>query len=214
MVWLSYHPPVTRGLVKWLQTQLTVRSKVAPFSPLEPRNPSSNGSLQLMGTCLHGALHNVPPPSLRSQLQYILLHRVEADLGRFSEAIYNRVTAQAKKERFQGFRPGTIPPHIEPTYRAFAMDECARETVLEAMQQNNIKPFENSRSEFVLENFNIPPPTTSKKSTKKKSKKSAETASTLVEEVSEESNWRNFATMKETIDAGWRVSIASSSATS
>jgi Bacterial trigger factor protein (TF) len=160
---------------------------------------------------LIGIFHNVLFPPLRSANIRVTARRVEADLGRFSEAIYNRVTAEAKKQRFQGFRPGTIPPHIEPTYRAFAMDECARETIMEAMQQNNIKPFESARSEFVLENFNIPP-TAKNKSKKKKSKKSADAPSALAEEVSEETKWRNFATMKEALDAGWMVSISASSA--
>ena len=44
----------------------------------------------------------------------------------------------AKSQRFQGFRPGTIPPHLLPTYYMFSMDECARETTLEAMEQNNM----------------------------------------------------------------------------
>jgi Bacterial trigger factor protein (TF) len=159
-------------------------------------------------TCLDGALTQfaVPATALTATIRVTAL-RVEADLGRFSEAIYNRVTAEAKKQRFQGFRPGTIPPHIEPTYLAFAMDECARETIMEAMQQNNIKPFESARSEFVLENFNIPP-AANKKSKKKKIKKSDEAPSTLTEEVSDDTKWRNFATMKEALDAGWRVSIA------
>ena len=140
---------------------------------------------------------------------------MEADLGRFSEAIYKRVITAAKNERFQGFRPGTIPPHLEPTYRAFAMDECARETVLEAMQQNNIKPFETARSDFFLEQFQIPPPSTNnkKKTSKKKIKKSTDTASVDGSEeqasVSEEEpKWRTFATMKEAIDAGWKVSTS------
>lgn len=124
---------------------------------------------------------------------------VEADLGRFSEAIYKKVTQDAKQQRFQGFRPGTIPPHLEPTYRAFAMDECARETVLEALQQNNIRPFESARAEIVLEDFSVPP---APKKGKNKRKKGA--AVTSEEEPDEEPQWRFFATMKEAVDAGWR----------
>lgn len=117
---------------------------------------------------------------------------VQADLGRFSEAVYRKIMQDAKQQRFQGFRPGTIPPHLEVTYRAFAMDECARETVLEAMQQQNIRPFENARAGMVLENFSVPPPK------KKKSKKRRKTA----EEAVEDPSWQSFDTMKEAIQAG------------
>jgi hypothetical protein len=58
---------------------------------------------------------------------FISKNRVQADLGKFSEAIYKKITSDAKQQQFQGFRPGTIPPHLQPTYRTFAMDECARE---------------------------------------------------------------------------------------
>lgn len=135
-----------------------------------------------------------------------LSFRVEADLGRFSESIYKKVTADAKRERFQGFRPGTIPPHLQSTYRAFAMDECARETVLEAMQQNNIRPFDNTRTELTLSNFVIPPPPSKKKKKKKKRKKGEELNldNTVVEE---EPKWRTFPEMKGAIDAGWKVSL-------
>jgi FKBP-type peptidyl-prolyl cis-trans isomerase (trigger factor) len=138
---------------------------------------------------------------------------VEADLGRFSAAIYKKVTADAKTQRFQGFRPGTIPPHLEPTYRAFAMDECARETVLEAMQQNNIRPFENARAEFVLENFSIPPPPKKNNKNKKKKKKrkkvsAAEEDAPVVAEVVAEPEWLTFDDMKGAVDAGWKVSNA------
>ena len=133
-------------------------------------------------------------------------------MGRFSEAIYKKITADAKKERFQGFRPGTIPPHLQPTYKAFAMDECARETVLEAMQQNNIRPFDSTRSEFVLENFEIPPlPAKKNKKSKKRIKKKgaeAEPEEPVAEEAPvEEPKWRSFDSMKEAIDAGWKVSF-------
>lgn len=125
----------------------------------------------------------------------------EADLGRFSQAIYKKFTADAKQQRFQGFRPGTIPPHLEPTYRAFAMDECARETVLEAMQQNSIRPFENARSEMTIESISFPPPVPKRPSKKKKS---------TVKETGSESGaieapaWMLKQSMKEAVDAGWQ----------
>lgn len=103
----------------------------------------------------------------------ISIDGIEADLGKFSEAIYKQVTNDAKKQRFQGFRPGTIPPHLEQTYRAFTMDECARETVLEAMQQNDIRPFTDARSNFRIEKVSIPfsPTSRGSKNAKKNNKK-------------------------------------------
>mmetsp|Transcript_5455 Transcript_5455/g.13751 ORF Transcript_5455/g.13751 Transcript_5455/m.13751 type:complete len:283 (+) Transcript_5455:1171-2019(+) len=139
---------------------------------------------------------------------------VEADLGRFSEAIYKKIMTDAKQQRFQGFRPGTIPPHLEPTYRAYAMDECARETVLEAMQQNNVRPFDSCRSDMVLEQFEIPPAKASKKKKKKKKSRKQMTAEggqgndddnhEPVPAEPEVPQWRSFATMKEAISAGWK----------
>lgn len=125
-------------------------------------------------------------------------------MGRFSEAIYKKIISDAKSQRFQGFRPGTIPPHLEPTYRAFAMDECARETVLEAMQQNNIRPFESARSDFEWENFCIPPPI--KKKNKKRKKTASSEAATAEPAAVKEPQWLTFENMKEAIDAGWKVS--------
>lgn len=137
-------------------------------------------------------------------------HREQADLGKFSEVVYRKVSADAKQQRFQGFRPGTIPPHLEPTYRAFAMDECAREATLEAMQQNNIRPFDDARSMFEIADVSIPPPQKKrkkKKKSKKKKKKSAEatTDPEQAEVVEPEPEWLTFDDMKGAIDAGWKV---------
>jgi len=129
----------------------------------------------------------------------------EADLGKFSEAIYKKITTDAKQQRFQGFRPGTIPPHLEPTYRAFTMDECARETVLEAMQQNNIRPFESARTDMEILDVRIPPPVKKKtKGGKRKKKTPAPNSSSGEEPEGERPAWRSFESMKEAIDAGWR----------
>jgi hypothetical protein len=113
-----------------------------------------------------------------------------------------------KQQQFAGFRRGTIPPHLEPTYRAFTMDECARETVMEAMQQNSIRPFSDARMDLTIHEVCIPPPI--KKNTKKKSKKrksklapEPEKEEPVIEEVPQ---WLTFDNMKEAIDAGWRVS--------
>jgi hypothetical protein len=145
-----------------------------------------------------------PPPNIC---------RIEADLGRFSEAIYKKIISDAKQQRFQGFRPGTIPPHLEPTYRAYSMDECARETVLEAMQQNNIRPFSTAREEIKIVNVRIPPPVTKntkKKSSGKKTKGMAtgEQEATPADPGPEpiEPQWSSFEDMKGAIDAGWKVS--------
>ena len=137
----------------------------------------------------------------------------EADLGRFSEAIFKKITSDAKQQRFQGFRPGTIPPHLTPTYVAFAMDECAREATLEALEQNGVRPFENARNEFTFDNISIPPPKKKKKKGKKKKTKKAKTDFTATaasdavgpSQVEEETPaWLSFDSMKAAIDAGWR----------
>mmetsp|Transcript_24770 Transcript_24770/g.54011 ORF Transcript_24770/g.54011 Transcript_24770/m.54011 type:complete len:272 (-) Transcript_24770:70-885(-) len=139
----------------------------------------------------------------------------QADLGKFSEAIYKKITQDAKQQRFQGFRPGTIPPHLAPTYIAFAMDECAREATLEAMAQNNIRPFEDNRKDFAFERISIPPPKKKgkkkKKSKKKKKGKGSEDAAAAAASeappqppVEDVPAWLTFETMKEAIDAGWK----------
>lgn len=127
---------------------------------------------------------------------------VEADLGAFSEAIYKKITNDAKQQRFQGFRPGTLPPHLLPTYRTFTMDECARETVLEAMQQNNIRPFESAREDMEFESFSIPPPVVKKKKKKKRRKNAEVVEDQQASEIP--AAWLSFDTMKEAINAGWK----------
>lgn len=127
----------------------------------------------------------------------------EADLASFSEAVYKKITSDARQQRFQGFRPGTIPPHLTPNYVAFAMDEVAREATLEALEQNGVRPFENTRNEFTFDNISIPPPQKKKKKKGKKKKKSAMVpAAPQVEE--ETPTWLTFDSMKAAIDAGWR----------
>jgi hypothetical protein len=126
----------------------------------------------------------------------ITIDGVEADLGRFSDAIYKKMMMDAKQQRFQGFRPGTVPPHVEPTYRAFSMDECARETVLEAMQQNNVRPFDSTRNELIMEDFRVPPPQNKKKGKKRKTPEDAA--------PEEPPQWASYDSMKECISAGWR----------
>lgn len=160
------------------------------------------------GTTIRGCtLQNIDTTTWKLQID-----GAEADLGRFSQAIYQKITREAKQERFQGFRPGTIPPHLEPTYRLFTMDECARETVLEALQQNEVRPFESCRSDMELSDFCIPPAALPKKRKKKKKRSQKQSASTNEEkddnsesvEAEEPPAWRTFATIKEAVDAGWR----------
>ena len=124
-------------------------------------------------------------------------------MGKFSEAIFKKISQDVKQQRFQGFRPGTIPPHLLPTYKMFAMDECARETVLEAMEQNNIRPFENARTEFEFEQISIPPVIAKKKKKKGGRKKKPNPYSVKAEEQPTP-EWRTFANMKEACDAGWK----------
>jgi hypothetical protein len=141
----------------------------------------------------------------------ITIDGVEADLGKFGLAIYKKIIMDAKKQSFQGFRPGTIPPFLETTYRAYCMDECARETVMEAIQQNNIRPFESCRADMDLYDFTIPPAAApKKKKTTRKKKKGADAAEAPAPaeeeppQVEVEPQWRSFANMKEAIDAGWQ----------
>merc|ERR1719343_364161 len=138
----------------------------------------------------------------------IQIDGVEADLGRFSAAIYKKITSDAKQQSFQGFRRGTIPPHLLQTYRAYAMDECARETVLEAMQQNSIRPFATAREEIKIEQVSIPPPPAKKVKKKKNKKKNKgfgggddEAEPILVELASPQ--WKFFESMDQAIKAGW-----------
>ena len=52
-----------------------------------------------------------------------------ADLGAFSKTIFGQIIADAKRQRFQGYRPGTIPPHLQRTYTVFAMVSFAIQTL-------------------------------------------------------------------------------------
>jgi hypothetical protein len=154
----------------------------------------------------------------------IRIDGVEADLGRFSKAIFTQMITDAKQQRFQGFRPGTIPPQLYKTYRAFAMDECARETVLEAMQQNNIRPFTNAREGILIEQVSIPPPPPPPQAKKKKKKKKNDEvlSNNIDDDDSDDNNestmsedevltdeplstplWQSFDTMDDAIKAGW-----------
>ena len=128
----------------------------------------------------------------------------EADLAKFSAAIYKKLLSDAKKNQFQGFRAGTVPPHLLPTYKAYTMDECAREATLEAMQQNGIRPFSDARQELLFSDFSIPPIEAKKSKGKKKKKFDGED-----EGAEAEPQWRYFATMKDALDAGWMVSSSS-----
>lgn len=132
---------------------------------------------------------------------------VEADLGNFASVVYKKITSDAKKQSFQGFRPGTLPPNLLPAYKTFAMDEVAREAVLEAMQQNNIKPFESCRTEMEIGEVSIPPKQVKKKKKKKKSRKKGGGAATPEPEqevvVEEPPAWVTYDTMKDAIKAGW-----------
>jgi hypothetical protein len=125
-----------------------------------------------------------------------------ADVGPFSAAIYKKVLQDAKRERFQGFRPGTIPPHLEPTYQAWSMDECARETVMEAMQQQSIRPFESCRSEMKIQSIRIS--ISAVAAGKKKGGKKSASQQTDGPAIANDDEWMTYATIKEAIQAGWR----------
>ena len=140
-------------------------------------------------------------------VEFLATRRVEADLGKFSEVVYKKLMVDAKKQRFQGFRPGSVPPQLLSTYRAYAMDEVCRETTLEAMQQNNIRPFDGSRAEMEFVSFSIPPIASQKpKKAVGKKKKGADVAlgDAVDDAPVEPPSWKSFDTMKEAIDAGWQ----------
>lgn len=130
---------------------------------------------------------------------------VEADLGKFSDAIYRKITSDAKRERFQGFRPGTIPPHLMSSYVSFSMDECAREATLEALSQQNIRPFDDARMGMTFDTISfLPAPKKSKK--KKKRKKNKGIESPQPPAIVDEPEWKTFDSLKEAITGGWKVS--------
>lgn len=129
----------------------------------------------------------------------------EADLGNFGKVVYQKITSDAKRESFKGYRPGTIPPHLLGTYRSFAMDEVAREATLEAMQQNNIRPFDSARQELLIEQVSIPPKLKKKKKGKGGRKKQKQKAIDIEQEEEEDAPvpWETFDTMQEALKAGW-----------
>jgi hypothetical protein len=92
------------------------------------------------------------------------------------------------------------------------MDEVAREAVLEAMSQNNIKPFDDSRQDIFISKLSIPAPKQKKKKKSGKKKKGANpedaaaaAAAAAAEPEPEQPKWISFETMKEAIDFGWKV---------
>ena len=137
-----------------------------------------------------------------SQTEFtIKIDGIEADLGKFGAVVCKKITTDAKNQRFQGFRPGTIPPHLLPVYRTFAMDEVACEATLEAMQQNNIRPFDSARQEMVIEQVSIPSkPTKGKKKKDTKKPDSQEVDETIIA-------WDTYGTMKDALTAGWEVGL-------
>ena len=83
------------------------------------------------------------------------------------------------------------------------MDEVAREAVLEAMQQNDIRPFESCRADLVIAEVIIPP----RKAIKKKKKKRGSGDGEKEEMEGElESKWMVFDNMQDALKAGWEVS--------
>lgn len=61
----------------------------------------------------------------------------QADIGKFSRAIYKNIAKQAREsnQQIKGFRPGTIPPHLISRYRSYCMEQTARETIREGFDQ-------------------------------------------------------------------------------
>ena len=83
------------------------------------------------------------------------------------------------------------------------MNEVALEATLEAMQQNNIRPFESCRENILIENISIPPKKQKKKK-KKRKKKVANTTEVLEEEIdTPPPAWQQFDTMQQALKGGW-----------
>lgn len=82
------------------------------------------------------------------------------------------------------------------------MDEVAREAILEAMQQNDIRPFEGCRTDMVIGEVRIPP----RKTKKKKKKRKGGDAVDVEMEEEKEPEWLVFDGMKDALKAGWEVS--------
>jgi hypothetical protein len=120
----------------------------------------------------------------------------QADLAKFSAAIYKKVLKDASAQRFQGFRPGTVPPHLLPAYVSFAMDETAREAALEGMGQNGLLPFEGTRAEMEVTELAFVPGRKGKKP-KGKKKGAGEVAEGEPEPVV-------AASVQEAAKAGWQ----------
>jgi len=132
----------------------------------------------------------------------------EADLGSFSKVVYKKVIMDAKQQRYTGFRPGSIPPFLEVTYRLFAMDEVAREATCEALEQNNMRPFDGCRENMTFETIIYRQSRPSKKKKKKKRKKKIEGQPILddakVEDNEIQEPMLKFESMKEAVNAGWQ----------
>jgi hypothetical protein len=83
------------------------------------------------------------------------------------------------------------------------MDEVARETILEAMQQNSIRPFDSARSDMLIEQVSILEKP--KKGQGKGKKKKSDADSQPVDDTP--AVWVTFDTMKEALTAGWEVCL-------
>ena len=202
---LSQGGPVLRVVA--LASSSKSSSNTAPQQQQPPPTEAWTGTVVPGDGRMHGCTMQNVAGSLTEWI--VTIDGVDADLGKFSDVVYKKLIRDATQQRFQGFRPGTVPQHLLPTYRTIAMDECAREAVLEALQQNSVRPFENCRSQLELGQFSIPPSLAKKasKTSKKRKKGAADAAVAAVESDAaapgETNAWRNFETMKEALDAGW-----------
>ncbi|GMI02306.1 hypothetical protein TrLO_g7406 [Triparma laevis f. longispina] len=173
-------------------------TEVANGEPLDSKSSSST-----VTSLLRGCQISRPDPDNKPTDYEISIDGVEADLGRFSEQMYRKCTTDAKRQNFQGFRPGTIPPHLLNTYKTFAMDETGRETIMEAMTQNKVSPFERTREEIAFTSVSFVPPL-SKKKKKKKKTSPAENADPV---VAPPPIPLSFDSMDNAVKGGWSPGI-------
>lgn len=211
--WLSNAFTIPSQATSFLTSQsLTKNKSISTQNNLSTQSESESSSWngEVVSNTGDGRIRGCSITKVDGKLSewIISIDGIEADLGKFSDAIYRKITSDAKNQRFQGFRPGTIPPHLLPTYVAFAMDECAREATLEAMSQNDIKPFDDARMEIQFDTISIlPPKKKGKKNNKSKKKNQVQSQDEDSDSVGteQENRWVAFETMKEAIDAGWKV---------
>lgn len=85
------------------------------------------------------------------------------------------------------------------TNKDLLTNDALPETVLEALQQNNVRPFSSAREDIQITQVSIPPKPGKKK--KKGGKKKGQDKS--LEETKPVATWETYPTLNEALKAGW-----------